>query len=124
SAGHSIHALGGGDIVDSILDDIKKMLGLSSDYTVFDKDIIIHINTAIMALQQMGVGVSYAYYVQNARDRWDDFLNGHEDLEAVKTYIYLRVRMAFDPPTSSAVIDAMSRTMSELEWRLNVRADI
>lgn len=110
--------------MDSILDDIKKMLGLSSDYTVFDKDIIIHINTAIMALQQMGVGVSYAYYVKNARDRWDDFLNGHEDLEAVKTYIYLRVRMAFDPPTSSAVIDAMNRTMSELEWRLNVRADI
>ena len=102
--------------MDSILDDIKKMLGLSSDYTVFDKDIIIHINTAIMALQQMGVGVSYAYYVQNARDRWDDFLNGHEDLE--------RVRMLFDPPTSSAVIDAMNRTIGELEWRLNVRADI
>lgn len=110
--------------MNSILDEIKKMLGLASDYTEFDQDVVVHINTAIMALQQMGVGISDPFYITGKEQIWDEFLDGHEDLEAVKTYIYLRVRMTFDPPTSSAVIDAMNRTMSELEWRLNVRADI
>lgn len=109
--------------MNSILDEIKKMLGLASDYTAFDSDVVIHVNTAIMALQQMGVGISDPFYISGKQEVWDDFLDGREDLEAVKTYIYLRVRMAFDPPTSSAVIDSMNRTMNELEWRLNVRAD-
>lgn len=108
---------------DSILNSIKKVLGIYEEDTSFDIDIIMHINTVFMILTQMGVGPSEGFSVYDARDTWDDYLSDISLIEAVKTYIALKVRLIFDPPASSAMIEAMNRTISELEWRLNVQAD-
>lgn len=108
---------------DSILDTIKQLLGLEAEDTAFDTDVIVHINSALMTLNQLGVGPSSAFSIQDKSDAWEDFLDESTDLEAVKTYIYLKVRTVFDPPSSSAVLEAMNRSVSELEWRLNVQAE-
>ena len=107
---------------DSILDTIKQLLGIEAEDTAFDTDVIVHINSALMTLNQLGVGPSAAFSIQDKDDIWEDFLKKSTDLEAVKTYIYLKVRTVFDPPSSSAVLEAMNRNISELEWRLNVQA--
>ena len=108
---------------ESILNSIKKVLGIYEEDTSFDIDIIMHINTVFMILTQMGVGPSEGFSVYDARDTWDDYLSDISLIEAAKTYIALKVRLIFDPPASSAMIEAMNRTISELEWRLNVQAD-
>ena len=108
---------------DSILDTIKQLLGIEAKDTAFDIDVIVHINSALMTLNQLGVGPSAAFSIQDKDDIWEDFLEKSTDLEAVKTYIYLKVRLVFDPPSSSAVLEAMNRSISELEWRLNVQAE-
>lgn len=108
---------------DSILDTIKQLLGIEAEDTAFDTDVIVHINSALMTLNQLGVGPSAAFSIQDKDDIWEDFLEKSTDLEAVKTYIYLKVRTVFDPPSSSAVLEAMNRSISELEWRLNVQAE-
>lgn len=105
----------------SILTSIKKLLGIQEDYTHFDADIIMHINTAFLTLSQIGVGPSKGFMIEDKDDFWDDFIT--EDLEAVKTYVYLKVRLLFDPPNSSSVMESMNRQISELEWRLNVAAE-
>lgn len=107
----------------SILTSIKKMLGITKECTSFDIDIIMHINTVFMILTQMGVGPAKGFMIKNERDRWEDFITEEDNLEAVKTYIYLKVKLAFDPPLNSAVIEANKQTINELEWRLNVQAD-
>lgn len=109
--------------MDSILTSIKKLLGIAEDYTNFDTDIIIHINSVFSILTQLGVGPSEGFSISDANDIWSDFINDSTKIELVKTYIYLKVRLIFDPPQSSSVIDAMNRTISELEWRLNVAVD-
>lgn len=109
--------------MDSILTSIKKLLGIAEDYTNFDTDIIIHINSVFSILTQLGVGPSEGFSISDANGVWSDFINDSTKIELVKTYIYLKVRLIFDPPQSSSVIDAMNRTISELEWRLNVAVD-
>lgn len=109
---------------DSILNSIKKLLGISSDYTNFDQDIIIHINTVFMTLAQLGIGVDKKFRIEDDTTTWSDFLSEDDNLESIKTYIYLRVRLLFDPPTSSAIIESINNTIRELEWRLNVQAEI
>ena len=109
--------------MDSILTSIKKLLGIAEDYTNFDTDIIIHINSVFSILTQLGVGPSEGFSISDENDVWSDFINDSTKIELVKTYIYLKVRLIFDPPQSSSVIDAMNRTISELEWRLNVAVD-
>lgn len=106
----------------SILNDIKKLLGLDADYDAFDQDIILLINGTLMVLNQLGVGVS-GFSIQGAFETWDDFIPGHTDLEAVKTYIFLKVKQSFDPPASSTVLKAYEDMCKELEWRLNVQVD-
>ena len=108
---------------DSILDTIKQLLGIQYDYTAFDTDIIVHINSAFMALNQLGVGPTECFFIESSDEAWSDFVDKSIDLEAVKTYIYLMVRTIFDPPSSSVVMEAMNRNISELEWRLNVQAE-
>ena len=108
---------------DSILTSVKKLLGITEECTDFDADIIMHINSALMILTQIGVGPSEGFFIEDKTDFWDDFIEDIEQLEAVKTYVYMRVRLMFDPPSSSAVMDAMNRTISELEWRLNLAAE-
>lgn len=109
--------------MESILTAVKKMLGIEADYNHFDQDIIIHINSALMTLNQFGVGPEQAASISGAEDTWESTLGSIAELQAVKTYVYLKVRMIFDPPTSSFVLDAMKRQADELEWRLNVQVD-
>lgn len=109
--------------MDSILTSIKKLLGIAEDYTNFDTDIIIHINSVFSILTQLGVGPSEGFSISDKRDTWYDFIGDSTKIELVKTYIYLKVRLIFDPPQSSSVIDAINRTINELEWRLNVSVD-
>lgn len=109
--------------MESILTSIKKVLGIYEEDTSFDIDIIIHINTVIMILRQMGIGPSEGFSITSSYDTWDNYLSDISLIESVKTYIALKVRLIFDPPASSAIIEAMNRTISELEWRLSVQAN-
>lgn len=108
---------------DSILNSIKKLLGLTEDYTYFDADILMHINTVFMVLYQLGVGPSTPFSIEDSEAVWSDFLGDSKDLNGIKTYIYLKVRLVFDPPQSSAAMEAIKQSIAELEWRLNVTAD-
>lgn len=108
------------EIQDSILLLIKKKLGIAPDYHAFDEDIITDINTVLFSLNQIGVGTE-DFAIKDATALWSDFLGGSKNYEAVKTYIYIKVRLMFDPPTSSFVIAALEKQASELEWRLNVK---
>lgn len=108
---------------ESILLSIKKMLGLSNDYDAFDTDVIIHINSALMYLRQLGVGDDNVFEVTGVEEFWQDLLPTPDNLGAAKTYVYLRVRLAFDPPTNSFAVAAIERQIDELEWRLNVEAE-
>ena len=107
---------------DSILNTIKKMLGLAADYEAFDTDIIILINSALMVVTQLGDGSSFR--ITGSDETWGDFLGEREDLESVKELVYLRVRRIFDPPGSSSVLNEISSQISELEWRLNSAVDM
>lgn len=108
---------------DSILVTIKKMLGLEECYTPFDTDVRVLINSAIMSLTQLGVGPKEGFIVSDYNERWSDFITNEVKLGAVKTYIYLKVKMLFDPPTNSYVMDAMKQQAEEIGWRLNVQAE-
>jgi hypothetical protein len=106
--------------MNSILNDIKKLLGLDPSYTVFDQDIIIHINSVFMILRQLGVGPEEGYKIADANNIWSEFSEDNIFIESVKTYIYLKVKMYFDPPQNSAHAQAIQAQIAELEWRLNV----
>lgn len=109
--------------MDSILNTIKKMLGITEEYTQFDTDITIHVNSIISILTQIGVGPETGFIVSDALDKWSDWLSTATDLETVKTYIYLRVRLLFDPPTNSAVTKSYEQIIRELECRLLTTTD-
>lgn len=108
--------------MDSILDSIKKLLGITEEYKHFDPDIIIHINSAFFTLNQLGVGPDEPFKIEDNSDTWDDFVSG-QNVEAIKSYIGLKVRTLFDPPTNSALLSAMNEQIKEFEWRLNVQVD-
>ena len=109
--------------MDSILISIKKLLGIGQDQDSFDQDIIMHINTVFMILMQLGVGPKNGFKITSDAEIWSDFLPEGMPLEAVKSYMFLRVRQLFDPPTSSSVAEAANRQIEMLEWRLNVEVD-
>ena len=109
--------------MDSILTSIKKLLGIEEEYTQFDTDIVMHINTVFTILTQVGVGPTKGFSIKDKTAVWSDFTEGVTDLNSIQTYIFLKVKLLFDPPTSSAVIESMNRSISELEWRLFVTAD-
>lgn len=106
---------------ESILNSIKKLLGIAAEYTNFDTDIIIHINSVFMILNQLGIGPSEGFRIIDNTAVWNDYITEDDDLDAVKTYIYLKVKLLFDPPLNSAVIEANKQLINELEWRLNVQ---
>lgn len=108
---------------DSILTSIKKLLGIAEDYTHFDADIILQINMALMVLRQIGVGSGVPFSITDSSATWSDFLGDADDLDGVKTYVFLKVKLVFDPPQSSALLEAMKQQKDELEWRLNVAVD-
>lgn len=103
---------------DSVLLSIKQMLGISPEDTSFDVNVIMSINTALTTLMDLGLTEVEDEIVIDDDMTWDDLLGGRTDIEYVKTYVYQKVKMIFDPPTSTAVIDAMQRSISELEWRI------
>lgn len=110
--------------MESILTSIKKLLGIAEDYEHFDADIIMHINSVLMILTQLGVGPSEGFSIDDETATWEDFLkNDITKLSAVKTYVYMKVRLVFDPPTGSALLQSMNDSIKEYEWRLNVAAE-
>ena len=110
--------------MESILTSIKKMLGISEEYEHFDADIIMHINSVFMTLNQLGVGPSEGFYIEDDEAYWTDYISDLVKLQAVKTYVYLQVRLLFDPSSlGSATLAAYERQIRELEWRLNVAAE-
>lgn len=108
---------------ESILKTIRKMIGPSVSYDVFDTDLIVHINSAFFVLYQLGVGPAEPFKITGEDETWDDFMNGARDLEAVISYVYMKVRMAFDPPTTGYLVSSYESAIKELEWRLNVMVD-
>lgn len=109
---------------DSILLSVKKMLGLDADNTDFDADILMHINSVLAILQQLAIGPEDGYYVEGAEETWADYLGTESaHLNMVKSYMAAKVRILFDPPVSSAVMESLNRICSEFEWRANVAAE-
>ena len=109
--------------MDSILTSVKKMLGIEPEYTHFDPDVILNVNSVLLSLNQIGVGPNTGFVITGIDEKWADLLGTRIDLEAVKTLIYLKVRLLFDPPTSSFVLEAIERQITEFEWRLNVQIE-
>lgn len=109
--------------MDSILTSVKKIIGLTEEYDHFDPEIILHINSVFMILTQLGVGPSEGFFITDSSNTWNEFLPEGQNLEAVKSYMGLKVKLLFDPPSSSAVMEAMKRSIDEFEWRLNVAVD-
>lgn len=107
-------------MTDSILDSTKKALGIADDYTAFDVDILMHINSVFSTLNQLGIGPEDGFAIEDNTATWTTYLAGELKKNSVKTYMYLRVRMLFDPPTTSFTQEAMKEQILEHEWRLNV----
>ena len=109
------------DPKNSILTSIKKLLGITESCTDFDTDIIMHINTVLMTLNQLGVGTE-GFQIEDKNAVWSEFIDPNK-LAATKSYVHLRVKLLFDPPLNSAIIEAIKESIRELEWRLNVRVE-
>lgn len=107
----------------SILTSIKKLLGIDAEYFHFDADLIMHINSVFSILTQMGVGPSGGYSITGVDEEWSSFITDESVLQLVKSYVYLKVRLLFDPPLSSAVIESINQQIKEFEFRLFVEAD-
>lgn len=108
---------------ENILNSIKKLLGIPEDYTAFDQDIMMHINSVFMILSELGVGPSNGYSLKDGTEKWGDFISDDENLEGIKTYVYMKVKTIFDPPLNSAVLASMKELISEFEWRINNEAE-
>lgn len=106
----------------SILTSTKKILGLAEDYTAFDLDVITHINSAFSTLTQLGIGPAAGFMIEDETSDWSDFVDveANPQFNAIKSYVYLRTRMLFDPPTTSFLLDAYTKQIEQMEWRLNV----
>lgn len=104
----------------SILDSVKKVLGLGLDYDVFDEEVLLHINSVLATLNQLGIGPDSGFYVEDRTATWQDFLGDDPNLNGVKSYLALSVRLLFDPPQNSNITSAIKEQIKEFEWRANV----
>ena len=110
--------------MDSILTSIKKLLGIQEDYTHFDPEIIIHINSVFSVLKQLGVGPQdHTFTISDNTSKWEDFLTDSEQIELVESYMYLRVRLLFDPPANSFLVNSIEKQIDEFNFRLTCMAD-
>ena len=109
--------------MESILTSIKKMLGITEEYKHFDADLIMHINSVFMILNQLGIGTANGFIITGEDEVWTDFIPSNQQLELVKSYMHLKVKLLFDPPLASAVIECMNQQIKELEWRIQVASD-
>ena len=107
-------------MITSILTSVKKNLGLDESYEFFDDDILLYINGVFSTLNQLGIGPELGFMIEDKDTTWDAYLDDDLRLNSVKTYMYLKVRLLFDPPVTSFAIEAMNQQAKELEWRLNV----
>lgn len=108
--------------MESILVSIKKLLGIEETYEYFDQDIILHVNSVFFNLYQLGIG-PIGFKIEDKTTTWDSYFGTRQDLESIKTYIYLKVRLLFDPPQMGYLVDAINNQIKELEWRLNVQME-
>lgn len=104
----------------SILKSTKKILGLADDYDAFDLDVITHINTAFSTLTQLGVGPDAGFMIEDDSSEWSEYIDSGPQLNQIKTYVYLKVRMLFDPPATSYLIAAFEKQLEEVVWRINI----
>ena len=109
--------------MESILLSIKKLLGMSEDYTAFDTDVTMHINSVFSILRQLGIGPKEGFVIEDASANWSDFLGDKVTLELVKTYMYMKVKLIFDPPLNASVLQSYKDSIAEFEWRGNVEAE-
>ena len=105
---------------DSILTSVKKMLGITEEYEQFDADIIIHINSVFSVLNQVGVGPKVPFSISDKTSEWSDFDSGSAEKSLVKSYVFLKVKLLFDPPASSTILENYKAQASEIEWRMHV----
>jgi hypothetical protein len=110
-------------IPNSILDTTKKLLGIDADYEAFDIDIVMHINSTFATLEQLGVGPVDGFSIEDSSSLWTDFIPDDKRLNSVKSYVYLKVRQYFDPPTTSFALTSIEKMISELEFRLQTAAE-
>lgn len=103
--------------MDNILNSIKKLLGINPEFTEFDQDLMIHINSVFMILNQIGIGPKEGFALETGLERWEEYINKKNE-NAVRSYVFLKVKLLFDPPTSSALIESIRTSIAELEWRL------
>lgn len=108
----------------SILDNVKKVCGIAEDYTVFDQDLLVLINSSILDLTQNGIGPSKGFIVSDNSATWNDFIPGFSNIGAVATYVSQKAKLLFDPPSSSFVVEAMQKQLDEIIWRLNIQASM
>lgn len=109
--------------MDSILTSIKLLLGITEDYEAFDQQIIAHMNSVFMILTQLGVGPPEGFMITSKIETWNEFISDDKKMQLVKSYMHLKVKMLFDPPSSSVVMDSTNRMINEFEWRLNSQAE-
>lgn len=109
--------------MESILTSVKKMLGITEECTHFDADIIMHINSVFMILNQLGVGPSEGFIIEDDISTWNDYIPDNKNIEGVKSYVFMKVKLLFDPPANSTVMQSMNQAINEFEWRLNVSVD-
>lgn len=109
--------------MDSILNTIKKTLSIEEECTDFDQELILHINSVFSVLTQLGVGPEDGFFIEDETETWDDFMDDMKKIQMIKTYIGLKVRLLFDPPTTSFAIESIKNAATEYEWRLNVECD-
>lgn len=103
---------------ESILTSIKKNIGYDEAYEEYDKDLIMHINSVFSILNQLGAGPKEGFYISDKSKKWSDYIDDPYKLQFIKSYVYLKVKMIFDPPTSSSVIESFNKMISEYEWRI------
>lgn len=110
-------------LANSILHDVKQMVGQEWDDTTYDLDIMTHINSVFLDLQQIGVGSNDGFSISDYSTKWDAYLGTDKNLNAVKSYIYIRVRLLFDPPTNGFLVTSLEKQAERMEWRLMVHND-
>ena len=120
---HPLLLQNGRPMADSIFNSVKKVVGLLGDDGSFDEDILLHINSVVSTLRQLGLSIPADFYVRDDVQTWQDLLGEFRDLDLVKSYMTMKVRLMFDPPSSSFGLKSMEEMVKEYEWRINVLTD-
>lgn len=109
--------------MDSILNSVKKLLGVSDEDGAFDSDIVFYINSVFSALNQIGVGPKETFSITGPSETWSEFTSDNKAMNMVQSYMCMKVRLMFDPPGSSIAMEAIKKVADEYEWRLHVLCD-